>query len=143
MPIALRARLGAIRRAGREPPPPPPAPPTRYDSWLMHAAGPELARLDAACAAGDGHGLARFRDLDADLWALLLTQQYDAYPHLRAALPSVPEPALQEMWNGVSGAPLAAQGAAFYRRLRERYAQHGRVPLGEARVLDFGCGWGR
>ena len=26
---------------------------------------------------------------------------------------------------------------------RERYAQHGGRPLGESRVLDFGCGWGR
>ena len=41
------------------------------------------------------------------------------------------------------GGALAAQGAAFYRRLGERYAGHGPVPLTEARVLDFGCGWGR
>ena len=87
--------------------------------------------------------LARFAALDADVWALLLTQEYDGWPHVRAALPGVPDPALQAAWNGVSGAPLAAQGAAFYRRLRERYAQHGAVPLGDARVLDFGCGWGR
>jgi SAM-dependent methyltransferase len=38
---------------------------------------------------------------------------------------------------------LAAQSAAFYARLRERYAEHGHRPLAQARVLDFGCGWGR
>jgi SAM-dependent methyltransferase len=144
MSIGLRPRLGALRRAVRRPRQGAPAPvaPGRYDGWLEHVAGAELARLDAACAAGDG-GLEQFRQLDADLWALLLTQEYDAYPNLRAALPAVPAPALQQMWNGASGAALAAQSAAFYRRLRERFAEHGGRPLAEATVLDFGCGWGR
>jgi SAM-dependent methyltransferase len=38
---------------------------------------------------------------------------------------------------------LAAQGAAFYRRVVERFAQAHEQPLTAARVLDFGCGWGR
>jgi SAM-dependent methyltransferase len=55
----------------------------------------------------------------------------------------VPEPAIQERWCGLSGAPLATQSAAFYRLLTQRYAEAGARPLGESRVLDFGCGWGR
>jgi trans-aconitate methyltransferase len=73
------------------------------------------------------------------VWALLLTQEYRAYPHIRALLSSVPVPALQARWNGLSGVPLTHQSAAFYRLLRERY----RRPLDRARVLDFGCSWGR
>ena len=86
---------------------------------------------------------ALFSELDVDLWALLLTQEYRAYPNIRALLPAVPDPSLQERWNGVSGVLLASQSAAFYRRLRDRYAQAGERPLATARVLDFGCGWGR
>ncbi len=47
------------------------------------------------------------------------------------------------MWNGASGAALAAQSAAFYRKLSERYGRHGDRALADSRVLDFGCGWGR
>jgi SAM-dependent methyltransferase len=121
-----------------------PAPASRrYDEWLELAAGERLRAIDAACAGGGMEHLARFRALDADVWALLLTQEYDGWPAIRALLPGVPDRALQEAWNGTSGAALAAQGAAFYRRLCERFARHGAVSLGDARVLDFGCGWGR
>jgi SAM-dependent methyltransferase len=140
-----RARRGLARRvralAGRAETPAPVA--ARYDEWLELAAGHELRAIDAACAQGGPEPLARFRALDADVWALLLTSEYDGWPNIRALLPDVPDPRLQAAWNGVSGAPLAAQGAAFYRRLCERYARHGTVALDAARVLDFGCGWGR
>jgi len=137
---ALRRRLGA-----RRPPGPPVAPPPAggYDEWLELAAGEQLRAIDAACASGGPEHLARFRELDADVWALLLTQEHAAWPNIRALLPAVPDPALQAGWNGVSGGALAAQGAAFYRRLCERFARHGALALADARVLDFGCGWGR
>ena len=117
--------------------------PERYDDWLRACGGEQLERIEAACAAGGPDRLAEFRELDADLWALLLTQQYDAFPQIRSLLPDVPEAALQQMWNGATGAQLAGQGAAFYRRLCERFERHGDRALAEARVLDFGCGWGR
>ncbi len=71
-----------------------------------------------------------------ELWALLLTRQYDGFPEVAAQLPDVPEPSWQELWNGASGARLAAQTLAFYRVLKPWLTE-------DARVLDFGCGWGR
>src|SRR5919109_1833679 len=115
--------------------------PQRYDSWLEQIAGERLAEIDARCA--DGGAFALFADLDVDLWALLLTKEYDAYPNIRALLPDLPDPSLQELWNGASGLALAAMGAGFYRKLRDRFHRHGRISLADARVLDFGCGWGR
>src|SRR5919109_85156 len=115
--------------------------PQRYDSWLEQIAGERLAEIDARCA--DGGAFALFADLDVDLWALLLTKEYDAYPNIRALLPDLPDPSLQELWNGASGLALAAMGAGFYRQLRDRFHRHGRISLADARVLDFGCGWGR
>jgi SAM-dependent methyltransferase len=133
---ALRAR--AMHRARARPGP------ERLDSWLATVGGERLAAIEAACARGGGaERFAQFRELDADLWALLLTQQYDSYPAIRALLPDVPDPSLQELWNGTSGVALAEQSAAFYRRLCERFAQFGPGALSGARVLDFGCGWGR
>src|SRR3954447_16617040 len=115
----------------------------RHDSWLEQYHGERLGRIDEACATGEPECFALFRELDVDLWTLLLLGQYDAYPNIRALLPDMPDPALQELWNGASGLTLAAMGAAFYRKLRERFGAHGRVAIAGARVLDFGCGWGR
>jgi len=135
---SLRGRLkSGLRRAPQQPPP------QRHDDWLQACGGERLDRIEAACAAGDPRGLSLFRALDADLWALLLTHEYDGYPAIRGLLPRVPEPALQARWNGAAGVPLAAQGAAFYRRLRAGFERYGERPLHDARVLDFGCGWGR
>jgi SAM-dependent methyltransferase len=141
----LRALGRGVRavRGGSEEVSPPGSGPGLYDTWLEHFHDDVLAPIDAACAAGGLDRFALFSELDVDLWALLLTQEYRAYPHIRALLPSMPDRELQERWNGVSGVSLATQSAAFYRRLRDRYAQAGERPLAEARVLDFGCGWGR
>jgi SAM-dependent methyltransferase len=115
-----------------------------FDWWLEQFFGDRLAAIDAACAEATDHGQYRlFRDLDDDLWALLLTREYELYPHIRAYLPSLPDPELQELWNGRSGVPLALQSMSFYRKLRDCYARHAARPLAEASVLDFGCGWGR
>jgi SAM-dependent methyltransferase len=117
--------------------------PGRFDAWLEHFFGEQLQAIDVACADGAVERYALFRELDDDLWALLLTCEYELYPNIRSLLPAVPDAWIQELWNGASGAGLAAQGQAFYTRLRGRFAEHGAVPLAQARVLDFGCGWGR
>src|SRR2546423_9325309 len=111
----------------------------RCDSWLEQFHGDELERIDAACANGSPDSHALFRELDSDAWALLLTQEYDLYPNIRALLPDVPDRSLQALWNGTSGVKLAAQSVAFYGLLRERFDGS----LAGARVLDFGCGGGR
>ena len=143
--------LRAAGRVGRRltPAPPPtdasgPSGDEGFDWWLDHFYGERLAAIDAACAQSMDHGqYGLFRDLDDDLWSLLLTRQYELYPHIRAFLPRVPEPELQELWNGRSGVPLALQSQSFYRKLRDVYGRHTARPLSEASVLDFGCGWGR
>lgn len=117
--------------------------PVRYDSWLEHLCGARLAEIDAACAGSSPEAFALFRPLDVDLWALLLTQEYEAFPNIRALLPDVPDPSLQQLWTGASGIRLANQSKSFYSKLVERFRAHGGRPLPEARVLDFGCGWGR
>jgi len=132
---ALRRRARALR--GRA------APSPRYDSWLEHFYGDRLGRIEAACRDAGPEAFALFRDLEPELWALLLTQEYDAYPSIRALLPDMPDARLQQRWNGASGAALAGQGAAFYAKVCKRYAEHSGRRLVESRVLDFGCGWGR
>jgi SAM-dependent methyltransferase len=142
--MSLRA-LGRFRRAHE-----PEAPDAgaefaaaRCDSWLSHFQGDDLEWIDAACADGSPERFALFRKLDADLWGLLLTQQYELYPNIRALLPDVPDPATQQMYNGLSGLALSGQSVAFYSKLCARLERHLGHPLAEASLVDFGCGWGR
>ncbi len=117
---------------------------TDYGSWLDTFFGEQLETIDAACAKTPrDEAWKLFRELGDDLWAVLLTREYDLYPNIRALLPGAPEPDLQWMWNGATGLELLGQSKSFYARVRELNQRHGRVPLDEARVLDFGCGWGR
>jgi SAM-dependent methyltransferase len=118
------------------------APDPPLDTWLTSLFGAQLDPIEAACAGAGPEAFERFRGLDDDLWALLLTREYSCYPNIRALLPEVPEVSLQESWNGSSGLDLLSQSKAFYRHVRERYAAEGH-DIGSATVLDFGCGWGR
>jgi Methyltransferase domain len=113
------------------------------EGWLTTLFGDQLADLDAACAGAGAEAFARFRDLDDDLWALLLSRNYESYPNIRALMPDVPEPSLQMNWNGSHGLALLDQSKGFYRYVKSAVAAHGSKPLTESRVLDFGLGWGR
>jgi SAM-dependent methyltransferase len=113
-----------------------------FDAWLS-LFDEDLIELDAACRREGLAALARFRDLDDDLWTVLLTRSYERYPGIRSLMPRLPSPDLQLRWNGAAGLELLTQGKAFYRRAHAGFARHGRRPLAEATVLDFGCGWGR
>jgi SAM-dependent methyltransferase len=113
------------------------------DEWLAHYFDARLSELDAACAGAGPEAFPLFRDLDDDLWALLLSREYARYPNIRALLPELPERSLQMRWNGTAGLALLNQGKAFYVRAKERFSRSSGVPLGHSRVLDFGCGWGR
>jgi len=143
--LAERAKGVArkLTRPGGGPVPAEPPGSSDLDRWLAPLFGGDLDRIEAGLDGAGPEGYAAFRDLDDDLWALLLTKEYEGWPGIRSFLPDLPEPALQQMWNGASGPALAAQGVCFYRKLKEMQDGHGTKPLRSARVLDFGCGWGR
>jgi SAM-dependent methyltransferase len=145
-PTVRRTRDRALKVLGATPGTTSVDAPVSFDSWLRDVGGFELERIDAACAqAGpdDRAAFALFSDLDVDLWAMLLSQEYSCLPHIKALLPAVPDPSLQALWNGAGGARLANQSKTFYAKVCERQASYGSVALAQARVLDHGCGWGR
>jgi SAM-dependent methyltransferase len=58
-------------------------------------------------------------------------------------LPPMPPEQIQRNWCGNAGVGLAVQSAEFYTLIKDTYARYADGPFSEARVLDFGCGWGR
>jgi SAM-dependent methyltransferase len=132
--VAGRRMADAIGDGRPEPP---------LDDWLAHYFDGPLSELDAACAGAGAEAYPLFRDLDDDLWALLLSRRYERYPSIRALMPDMPDPSLQWRWNGAAGLELLNQGKAFYAKAKERFSRYGAAGLPESTVLDFGCGWGR
>jgi SAM-dependent methyltransferase len=55
----------------------------------------------------------------------------------------MPTDNIQRIFTGQSGLALLAQSVAFVRSAVNLYARHHDLPIGAARVLDYGCGWGR
>lgn len=133
--------LAAARGGG--PPGPPTTGPSAYDPWLFGLFDRELAELDRVCAGSGEEALPLLRDLDDDLWAILLTGRYTLYPGIRSLMPTSPDPALQLRWNGATGLDLLNQSLSFYKKAKGQIEKHGEVGLPSSRVLDFGCGWGR
>jgi SAM-dependent methyltransferase len=119
------------------------ADPRRYDPWLGNLFADQLDPIEARCAEGGPEAFGLFRELDDDLWTVLLSREYTLYPNIRALLPSLPDRDLQWRWNGWTGMKLLNEGKAFYARVREIHARRSPVPLHASRILDFGCGWGR
>ena len=103
----------------------------------------ELAKMDADLLAGLPLHLAAER-IDSDLWAMLHVADLTLYPGIQDRIPTMPEPAMQQTWVSVSGLDAMLEAAEFLRIVRQmqsRFMPH--TPIGETRVLDFGCGWGR
>lgn len=113
------------------------------DRWLVPLFDEELTAIEGRIEGTGPEGFREFRDLDDDLWALLLTLEYESFPGIRSYLPGLPPRAIQEKWNGASGPALAAQSVSFYSKLKELQDRFGKGALADARVLDVGCGWGR
>jgi hypothetical protein len=76
-------------------------------------------------------------------WGELLLDVPAAYPNLRDRFPSMPSDEVQDSWTGRHGTQLLAQSVWFTRWLVSEYEDATGMRIGEARVLDFGCGWGR
>jgi hypothetical protein len=105
---------------------------------------PRLAAIDAAVErAPDDPICTWFHDWAIVDYAGVYVRDLSPYPALERRLPRMPTEDVQRHWNGNAGAPLMTGSAtSFMKIVTETYERlHG--PLREARVLDYGAGWGR
>jgi SAM-dependent methyltransferase len=97
------------------------------------------AAVDSRVAA-----VARLRQLGlGDFGEVLWEMPLPSFPRLSSLLPRMAPVEVQQAWTGNSGRTLLLQSVSFVRSLAANYsAITGRSLVG-AKILDFGCGYGR
>jgi len=83
------------------------------------------------------------RNLPIGTVGALLLDIPSQYPLTRAFLPRMPADQVQISWTGQSGSALLAQSCAFARAVEVAYPKYTGRSLSNAKLLDYGCGWGR
>jgi len=99
------------------------------------------ADLGGACLTGALRGL---RQLGLEDFGELLASMPDpALPNLSRVLPEMASAEIQVSWTGAHGLPLLKQTNSFARSAAYNFTRLTGRPLDGARILDFGCGYGR
>ncbi|RFU11487.1 class I SAM-dependent methyltransferase [Rhodobacteraceae bacterium W635] len=97
----------------------------------------------AAANGGLEAALPVLRRLTQDEFAVVLARVSNDFPVLRDVLPVYPSAEIQRAWAGNSDFKLLQQTVMFSHVCERFYTRHrGQAPKG-ARILDYGCGWGR
>ena len=112
---------------------------------LLEYAREILGDAEAAASVGNTEkALACVRRLSLDDFGLLmLNMPNSAYPGLSRMLPRMAADKIQDNWTGSHGLTLLKQSVNFVRAVHRNYETETQKSLSDARILDFGCGYGR
>ncbi len=104
----------------------------------------KLREIDAVLASAQPADIPDlFREIPLDIFGELLLEAPPRFPNIKRFLPSMPSKDVQLHWTGAYGEGLQAQSVAFVRSLVFGFTDLSGESLKKAKILDFGCGWGR
>jgi SAM-dependent methyltransferase len=84
-----------------------------------------------------------FGDTEDEVWLWLNMTGRELCPWLSDYLPGLADPELRERLTGMRVEVALRDGFNFYRLCKELFERYAAPLSDSARVLDFGCGWGR
>lgn len=109
-----------------------------------------LKRADDFAASGQANVDQLFailrEGLSLDEFGELLMCPPQEFPNLRGLLPSMAADQVQISWTGACGYDLLRQSTAFIREVERGwrlYLDRNPDALRQAKIVDYGCGWGR
>jgi len=104
----------------------------------------ELVKIDQEMGATESPNIPwLFRRFPLDAFGKLLLDIPSQYPHIKAYFPSMASDNVQKSWTGSYGETLLNQSVAFIKTMVYGYSSITGKSIGDASVLDYGCGWGR
>jgi len=84
-----------------------------------------------------------FEKIPLDNFGFLLLDIPEIYPNMKSFFPVMPPDTVQDSWTGSHGVALLRQSLLFIKTLTAGYMEITGKQLQTAKVLDYGCGWGR
>ncbi|WP_284533103.1 class I SAM-dependent methyltransferase [Nocardioides sp. T2.26MG-1] len=102
----------------------------------------EVVRLDRELRPDLGNLADLLRRIPVAIWGQLLDAPERHFGRADLLLPRMPDASLQKEWTGLSGGQLLRQSVAHIDQVVLACAEAGVRPT-DAKVLDFGVGWGR
>ncbi len=106
-----------------------------------------LGQTEAAAAAGGlslEMALSLLRRLPLNVFGEALLDMPDPrFPALSRLLPAMASVETQQAWTGSHGRTLLVESVAFVKAVTAAWQRFGDRPLAQARILDYGCGYGR
>jgi 2-polyprenyl-3-methyl-5-hydroxy-6-metoxy-1,4-benzoquinol methylase len=78
-----------------------------------------------------------------DVFGKLLLDIPDKYPNLKSFFPTMASNQVQRTWTGSDGESLLQTSLAFIKSACYGYATLTGKKIEDAKILDYGCGWGR
>jgi 2-polyprenyl-3-methyl-5-hydroxy-6-metoxy-1,4-benzoquinol methylase len=104
----------------------------------------DLRQIDAEMASISPSDVPHlFKKIPLDIFGELLLDIPSKYPNIKAFFPSMASEQVQKDWTGAHGNTLLLHSTAFVKTLLYGYAEITAKNIENAKILDFGCGWGR
>ena len=95
------------------------------------------------CDANPKEIVELFEPVPLNIFGLLSLELIKEYPNISNFFPKMPSEQLQNTWVGQSGIPLLKQTLFFVSSLVKYYEKYLKKSIKTAKILDYGCGWGR
>ena len=104
----------------------------------------QLTKIDKEVGATNSPNIPKlFSHFPLDEFGKLLLDIPPRYPHLKNFFPTMATIEVQKSWTGSHSEVLLYQSVAFIKTIIYGYSLITGKNIEHAKVLDFGCGWGR
>jgi len=104
----------------------------------------ELSSIDAKMGSIQTADIpSLFSRIPLDVFGKMLLDVPLQYPNIKAFFPTMSSEQVQKNWTGAHGEVLLGQSLTFVKTMISGYSAITGKKLEGARILDYGCGWGR